>query len=205
MWIYMAQTVPLNPWWHELWGLGLEPEVFPSSSVPGTDTENVNSLCQRAAQVSLRALQPDSAEFSTDPADFSSLAYHIFLRLLEEHFRSYSSQVCYWHTLHQVVKARPFFIFHYSLGKKWKQAILKCTSSYVPQITPRVKHLFHLFLLVSFSDAYFHLSFFFTWANTGETHCFSHGGQVLNGLLMGFHDNPLKSFPKGGETHDVQS
>lgn len=86
MWIYMAQTVPLNPWWRELWGLGLEPEVFPSSSVPGTDTENVNSLRQRAAQVSLRALQPDSAEFSTDLADFNSLAYHIFLRLLEEHF-----------------------------------------------------------------------------------------------------------------------
>lgn len=131
----MAQIVALNLWWPELWGSGLEPDVFPSSSVSGTDTETVNPLSWRAAWVSLWALQPDSAEFSTEPAEFSNLAYHIFLRLLEVHFlHIFQSGVLMAHSSSHCKGKLPFF-FYSSVEKKLKQAVFKCTSSYVPQMT----------------------------------------------------------------------
>lgn len=123
MWIYMAQIVTLNLWWPELWGSGLEPDVFPSSSVSGTDTETVNPLSWRAAWVSLWALQPDSASFSTDPAEFSNLAYHIFLRLLEVHFlHIFQSGVLMAHSSSHCKGKLPFFFFFLFLCRKKTKA-----------------------------------------------------------------------------------
>lgn len=147
------------------WNLssGLEPEVFPSSSISATDSETVTFLSQREAWVS---------EWVSERASKRCWLTHLPLRP-GFNFSWSSSLWC------------SCLLFSWNCASPSQMYFLLCPPNSTTWIL--VKHLFLLFKPVRSSAACSHLSSFCNQVNIRETCCFSHREQVLNELFMGFH------------------